>query len=110
MKTHRPQRAESLIHMELSKLIAKEMDFPLGAFVTVSGVLVSEDMAHAKVGISIIPKEMEKNVMIILKKSQGYLQYLLNKKINIIPMPRIELKADHGAEKAAKVENLLLNK
>ncbi len=110
MRMHRPQRAESLIQQELSKIILKEIDFPVGALVTVSWVSVSPDMMNAKVGVSILPKKMEENSMAILKKMQGFLQHVLNNKMNIRPMPRIDFEIDHGSENAADIERLLINK
>jgi ribosome-binding factor A len=38
----------------------------------------------------------------------GNLQHLLNKKMNIRPMPRISFEIDGGLENAAKVEKALL--
>jgi ribosome-binding factor A len=42
-----------------------------------------------------------------LKAHAGQFQYLLLRKINIKPMPRITFALDHGLENAAKVEKLL---
>jgi ribosome-binding factor A len=45
--------------------------------------------------------------MAVFEKSAGHLQHLLNKKMNIRPMPRIAFAPDRGLENAAKVEKLL---
>ncbi|MBI1838935.1 MAG: 30S ribosome-binding factor RbfA [Candidatus Colwellbacteria bacterium] len=109
MNPRRPQRAQSVIQEELNKLILKEIDFPLGALVTVSDVAVSSDMEHVKVGISVIPDTSDNEVMKILDASRGRLQHLLNKKLNIRPMPKIQFERDFGLGKAANIERLLLD-
>ena len=43
----------------------------------------------------------------ILTSRAGALQFLLNRKLNIKPMPRIAFVRDLGAESAAEVERLL---
>ncbi len=48
-------------------------------------------------------------VLKILEKNRSHLQYLLMRKINIKPMPKIEFKIDRGLEKAAEFEKLLLD-
>jgi ribosome-binding factor A len=45
----------------------------------------------------------------ILKKKQGKLQFILSRKMNIRPMPRINFELDFGLEKAAAVEKALLD-
>ena len=47
--------------------------------------------------------------MHILEKVAGHLQYLLMKRVNIKPLPRIIFEIDHGIEKLAKIEKLLID-
>ncbi len=110
MRTYRPLRVSSLIQEELSKIIQRYVDFPEGALVTVSEVNVSPDLEKAEVKISVIPTDLSKESLVILNKSAGRLQHLLNRKLNIKPMPRIDFEVDYGLAKAAEVEKLLLKK
>jgi len=107
MRLFRPLRVQSVIQKELNKLILKEVNFPEKTLVTISRVDVSSDLANAKIGISVIPGERGDEVLEILKNKRGQLQYFLNKKMNIKPMPRIEFVRDFGLEKAADIERLL---
>ncbi|MEK9150770.1 MAG: ribosome-binding factor A [Patescibacteria group bacterium] len=104
---YRRQRFANLIKEELSKIIVKEIDF-FGSFVTITDVEVGEKLEAAIVYFSVIPSKDFDKVEKILKKTSRHLQYLLMKKINVKPMPEIVFKPDHGQEKAAGVEKILL--
>ena len=110
MRSYRPLRVGSLIQEELNKILLRELDLKSGTLVTISNVKVSSDLSNAKIGISVIPSDSGDEVMVILSKLQGRFQHLLNHKLNIRPMPRIEFERDFGLEKAANIERLLKEK
>jgi len=104
---HRKLRLDSLIMEELGKILVREVELEAGTLSTISYVDVSKDLTHAEVGISVIPTESSDKVMKELSRLQGEFQHLLNIKLNIKPMPKIEFKYDPGLEKAANIERLL---
>jgi len=116
---YRPERVAGLIEKELSLLIAKNVEFPAGALVTITKADVDKKLEHAKIGVSIIcpsgtspkgrPSDCRAEVLRILGKVAGHLQYLLMKKVNIKPLPRIVFEIDHGIEKMARIEKLFLD-
>ena len=55
------------------------------------------------------PPKKETEAIKRLNDSVGELQYLLTKKINIKPMPRVEFALDRGMENAAAVEKAMPN-
>ena len=97
-----------MIQEELSKIIVREIEFPEGSLATITNVEVEKKLESAKVLVSVLPSSVAPAAMRILEKSAGELQYLLMKKINIKPMPRIRFELDHGMENAAAVEKRLL--
>jgi ribosome-binding factor A len=101
----RSERVSKLIREELSKMILREVEFP--ALATITEVEVDKKLEGARVKVSVIPASGEKAVLAELEKRADSLQYLLLRKINIKPMPRISFVLDHGFENAAKVEKLL---
>ncbi len=107
MRPHRREKIESLIQQELSGILAKEVEFPLGTLVTISKIEVAQDLTQAKVGISVIPTDKTETILTDLKKKQGWLQRIVNNKMNIKPMPRIEFESDYGFDKAAYIDKLL---
>lgn len=109
MKYYRPERTGQLIRDELSAIIAREIEFPLGVLVTLTNVIVTDDMEHATVRVSVLPADREKHAMKVLLEFRAHLQHVLNKKMNIRPMPQISFELDHGLENAAIVEKKLLD-
>lgn len=106
---HRPERVQSLIQEELSKIIVREVEFPEGALATITSVEVEKKLEWAKVFVSVIPSASAEFALEVLERSAWKLQHLLMKKINIKPMPRIRFELDRGPENAARVERALLN-
>jgi ribosome-binding factor A len=104
---HRPLRVANLIQEELGKLMLREVNFG-NALVTITGVVIEKKLETATVKISVIPETKEAGALKTLSGEAGRLQYLLLRKINIYPMPRIHFELDKGVENAAKVEKLLL--
>lgn len=105
---YRPERVSELIKRELGKIITKEIEFPPGAIFTITEVKVNKKLEFAKTKFSVFPSSFNKEVEKILERATKNLQYLLMKKINIKPMPKICFKIDYGQEAAAKVEKLLI--
>ncbi len=103
----RQQRLNKLILEELNNIIIRELEFK-GFLVTLTYVEVSKDLDKAEVGVSALPSEKIGEAVIILKKFQRRLQYLLNEKIKIKAMPQIYFLADYGFERAARVEKSLM--
>ena len=109
MKHYRPERIASLIKEELGKILIEELEMPLGILLTITEVLVSNKLENAKIMISVYPSSEAEENFKILKKKQGKLQFILSRKMNIRPMPRINFELDFGLERAAKVEKALLD-
>jgi ribosome-binding factor A len=109
MRFFRSERVQTLIQVELSKIILREVEFP-NALLTITGVEVDKKLDHARVNVSVIPSSSGPATLAELHKRTGYLQHLLMKKMNIKPMPRIAFALDRGPENAAAVEKALLKK
>jgi ribosome-binding factor A len=86
-------------------MILREVELP--ALATITEVVVDKKLDGARIRVSVIPATAEKAVLDALAQNAGHLQYLLLRKINIKPMPRIFFEIDHGLANAAIVEKLL---
>jgi len=104
---YRNERMGNLVREELSKIIARELEFE-GALVTITEVEVDKKLDTAKVLVSVIPSEKAKEVFKILDLARNSLQTILFRKLNLKPVPRIQFEIDRGPENAANVEKTLL--
>ena len=110
MASYRREQLSSLIQKELGEIIAKEIEFPFGSIVTISEVEISNNFKKAIVWVSVIPGEAGLRALEILKKARGFLQYHLGEEVRVRILPRIEFVLDKGAEHAARIEKLSLEK
>jgi len=107
MKTFRKERLNNLILEELSKLIARELEFN-EILVTLTYAETSVKMETVRVGVSVIPSAKSPTALEILQKAQPKLQYLLVKKLSIRHVPEIVFEIDSGYEDAAGIEKSLM--
>lgn len=104
---YRTLRVANLIQKELSKIILKELEFE-NALPTITKVDLGDNLETAEVKVSVIPSSQNKPVLEKLNRARDRLQWLLMKKINIKPMPKIRFEIDRGPENAARVEKIIL--
>lgn len=104
--TKRIERVNELLKEEVSQLILREIDFG-GALVTVIKVDTSPDLRIAKIKISVLPIEKAERALNILEKNIFQLQQMINKKLEMKPVPKICFEIDQVEIKAQRVEKLL---
>ena len=107
--SHRLEQVNELIRAELTKLMLTEIECPPGFLITVIEVETSKDLRYAKVWISILPDGQTKKILDILTRNIGHLQFLLNKRLSMRPLPRIHFAVDKTESKAAKIDELINN-
>jgi len=57
--------------------------------------------------VSILPASLTKEILNLLNRNIGHLQFLLNKKLSLKPLPRLNFTVDRTEEKAAEIEQLI---
>ena len=105
--SHRLEQVSELIRQEVAILLLTEVEFPKDCLVTIIKVTVSKDLRHAKVFISVMPTKYIGKALNNLKKNVGHLQYLLNKKLTMKPLPRLAFGIDQTEAQAADLDALL---
>lgn len=103
----RIQRVNQLIKKELSQIILQEIDFPKNALVTITRVDSSPNLIQTKVYVSVIPEDKIEDVLEILEKSIYDLQQILNKRLNMRPVPKIKFVMEKETVEAGRIEELL---
>ncbi|MGB2762544.1 MAG: 30S ribosome-binding factor RbfA [Minisyncoccales bacterium] len=105
--TERIQKVNELIKRELSRIILEEINFPKGVLVTIIRVEAAPNLYSAKVYISVLPEKETKDAFVMLKNSIYNLQQILNKRLRMRPIPRIEFLQEKQIQKIEKIEEIL---
>lgn len=125
----RVQRVADQIQRELASLIQMEVNDPRVGMVSVTGVDVSRDLAHARVYVTVMNTltddqavndstlsepgdldklEIEENLK-ALNKASGYLRTLLAKRLNIRSVPKLQFYYDASIERGQRLSSLIDN-
>ena len=94
------------IQRDLAELIARELKDPRVGMVTLQGVEVTPDYAHAKVFFSILtgdPSETAEG----LNQAAGFLRNGLFKRLHIHTVPTLHFVYDRTTERAADMNALI---
>ena len=108
-KSSTPNRAFKVadqIQRDLSELIARELKDPRVGLVTLQGVEVTPDYAHAKVFFSLLtgdPQQTQEG----LNQAAGFLRSGLFKRLHIHTVPTLHFVYDRTSEKAADMNALI---
>ncbi len=108
-KSAAPNRAFKVadqIQRDLTELIARELKDPRVGLVTIQGVDVTPDYAHAKVYFSVLvgdPQECEE----ALNQAAGFLRNGLFKRLHIHTVPTLHFQFDRTTERAAEMNALI---
>lgn len=103
----RIDRVNELVRQELSELMLRVLELPLGTLVTITRVSCSPDLEHAKVWVSILPTDETEEVMKRLEGALGELQYQLVRKLSMEPIPKIRWILDETETQAERIETIL---
>jgi len=106
---HRLLRINASIKETLSSVITAEgLKDPRVGFVTVTGVKTSPDQRHAKVYVSVLGKQAEREAtMKALDKSRGFLQARINASLHMKRTPQLEFVYDGTLDNALHIEKLM---
>jgi ribosome-binding factor A len=108
MSKHRPNRLSETLKEEISQLILVELKDPRIGFVTVTSVEVANDLAHAKVYISVLGTEDEvKASLDTLNHAAGFLRTEIGKRIRLRHVPTIVFVYDPSIQHGAHIAKLL---
>jgi ribosome-binding factor A len=88
--------------------LAREVRDPRVGFVTVTGVLVSGDLSHARVLVSVVGEDGEKaRALEGLQSAAGFLRSRAAKALTTRSVPELHFELDRGLEHAARINELL---
>jgi ribosome-binding factor A len=107
--SYRIARINNLIRQELSELLQRQVKDPrLGTFIAVTEVSTSPDLKFAKVFVSRISNEEEKEeTMQALEAAAGFLRKSLMKNLRLRHVPDLYFYWDDSIERADRLFRLL---
>ncbi|OGZ33522.1 MAG: ribosome-binding factor A [Candidatus Portnoybacteria bacterium RBG_19FT_COMBO_36_7] len=104
---HRIERLNELIRQVLGRIILQEEDFGPAVLVTIMKVETSDDVLHSNVFLSVYPTEKGEGVLKRLNRHVFDLQQLMNKKLEMRPVPKIRFVLDKTEAEAQELDELM---
>ena len=98
---HRVERVNSLIRQEISELLQRQVKDPrLGTQVTITDVVTSPDLRHARVSVSRIGSEEEKReTLSVLTAASGFFRNELAKRLKLRRIPELSFQWDDSLQR-----------
>ncbi len=109
MVNNRVARLNSLLKEVLSEVIRQDVRNPhVARLITVTGVEITADLQHAKVSISVIGTDKEKEETIkALQSAAGFIAVQSSKKVVMRYFPELTFKLDTSIEHQIRIDTLL---
>jgi ribosome-binding factor A len=106
-RTRRTIRVDQLLKQEIARIIGDLKDPRIG-FATVMDVRTSPDLRHARVFVSVLGGEDEKQVALdALSGARGFIRSRVGQEITLKYLPELHFELDRTLEQAARIEELL---
>jgi ribosome-binding factor A len=106
--SRRPEQVAGTIRQVIADALAREVRDPRVGFVTVTGVLVTNDLSHARVMVSVPGDDAEKaKAMEGLQSAAGFLRSRAARSLTTRTVPELHFELDKGFEHAARIQELL---
>lgn len=104
----RTRRVSEQVQRELAGLVHEEIKDPRLGMVSVSGVEVSTDLAHAKVFISVLGDDAAVTASIqVLNNAAGFLRRKLGARMRLRTVPRLRFLHDRSLAEGARMDALI---
>jgi ribosome-binding factor A len=106
--SRRPEQVGETLRQVITDALAREVRDPRVGFVTVTGVLVSNDLSHARVMVSVPGEENDKTRAIEgLQSAAGFLRSRAARTLTTRSVPQLHFELDRGLQHAARINELL---
>ncbi|HHY74667.1 MAG TPA: 30S ribosome-binding factor RbfA [Bacillus bacterium] len=108
MSNFRSTRVAEQMKKELSEIIGRKIKDPRIGFVTVTDVQVTGDLQQAKVFITVLGDEEQKQATLTaLAKAHGFIRSEIGKRIRLRKTPEIAFEFDESIEYGNRIETLI---
>jgi ribosome-binding factor A len=104
----RANRVGEQMKKELSEIIGRKLKDPRIGFVTVTDVEVTGDLQQAKVYITVLgDQEQRENTLNALEKAKGFIRSEVGTRIRLRKTPELFFEMDASIDYGNKIETLL---
>ena len=100
-------QVNQLIKKELGQIILREGDFSKNVLVTITRVETSRNLIDTRVYVSVLPETQSQVILETLNRRIFHLQQMLNKRLRMRPIPKIQFLEEKQTVEAGKIEQLL---
>ena len=104
--SNRLDKIGDVLKQELARLIQTELRDPRLGMVSVTGMDVSRDLAHANVYVTVLNAE-PKAAVAVLDKASGMLRSLLAKNIQLRTTPKLKFHYDESVDRGRQLSALI---
>lgn len=107
--TRRMDRVNVVLRQEISRFLAVELSDPrLSSMATVMDVDTSSDLRHAKVYVSVLGNQNEKeNTLAALRSASGYIHRNMRKNLTLKSVPYLSFYLDESIERGSEMLELI---
>jgi ribosome-binding factor A len=106
--TQRTERVDELLRQEITVILAREVADPRIGFVTVTDVETAPDLRHARVWVSVIGTQAQKDETVAaLGRAMGFVRRELGTRLRLKRIPELHVRLDETAERGTRVLQLL---
>jgi ribosome-binding factor A len=106
--SRRPEQVAETLRQVITDALAREVRDPRVGFVTVTGVLVTSDLSHARVMVSVPGEAADKTRAVEgLQSAAGFLRSRAARSLTSRTVPELHFELDRGLEHAARINQLL---
>lgn len=108
MGSDRMRRVDEAIREVIGEAVAADLKDPRVGFVTVTDVRTSADLRHARVYVSVLGAESERQASLDgLRSAHGFLQARVGSELRLRRTPELIFSYDDTTDKAMRVGELL---
>lgn len=108
MTPTRAERLAEVIRCEASEIIQRELKDPRIGFISITEVVVSPDLRHARIYVSVLGEGAAKQrTMEGLGRARGHIRSELGRRLAVRHVPDILFRLDESIERGTRVVSLM---
>ncbi len=106
--SRRPEQVAETLRQVIADALTREVRDPRVGFVTLTGVLVTNDLSHARIMVTVPGEEADKTRALEgLQSAAGFLRSRAARTLTTRSVPELHFELDRGLEHAARINELL---